>query len=404
MSKIICDICGTSYPETAGQCPICGCIRPGDVQRVTNEVKTDGKVSTGYTYIKGGRFSKTNVKKRSQAQVRSAAETREDSPKNEQNGSDKGNVGLVITAVVLLLAIIGVVIFIAVRFFMPFSDPNHGESTGTVNVGELVCTDIKLDTDTILFEQIGEARLLQVTVEPRNTTDSISFRSLDETVVTVNAVGKITVVGEGTTKIVITCGAVTKECTVTCQLPTETTLIDPTATEESTGSTEQTGVIEEFRLNRVDMTFSTKGDKWNLYEGEIDKSLITWTSDDETVVTVEDGVAYAKGPGMTNVHAEYMGQKVSCIVRCVFKESTGVEGSGGVSEDGGGSGAVTGTVTGKVSNDYLNVRSGPGLSYSKVGLLSRGDAVTITEQQVADGYTWGKISNGWIALDYVTLD
>ena len=32
MSKIICDICGTSYPETATQCPICGCVlAPDDV-------------------------------------------------------------------------------------------------------------------------------------------------------------------------------------------------------------------------------------------------------------------------------------------------------------------------------------------------------------------------------------
>ena len=27
MSKIICDICGTTYPETADCCPICGCSR-----------------------------------------------------------------------------------------------------------------------------------------------------------------------------------------------------------------------------------------------------------------------------------------------------------------------------------------------------------------------------------------
>ena len=27
MSKIICDICGTSYPDTADCCPICGCSR-----------------------------------------------------------------------------------------------------------------------------------------------------------------------------------------------------------------------------------------------------------------------------------------------------------------------------------------------------------------------------------------
>ena len=27
MSKIICDVCGTRYPDTAEQCPICGHIR-----------------------------------------------------------------------------------------------------------------------------------------------------------------------------------------------------------------------------------------------------------------------------------------------------------------------------------------------------------------------------------------
>ena len=29
MSKIICDVCGTRYPDTAEQCPICGHIRNG---------------------------------------------------------------------------------------------------------------------------------------------------------------------------------------------------------------------------------------------------------------------------------------------------------------------------------------------------------------------------------------
>ena len=27
MSKVICEICGTAYPETAEECPICGCTR-----------------------------------------------------------------------------------------------------------------------------------------------------------------------------------------------------------------------------------------------------------------------------------------------------------------------------------------------------------------------------------------
>ena len=29
MNKIICDVCGTDYPETAAQCPICGCASAG---------------------------------------------------------------------------------------------------------------------------------------------------------------------------------------------------------------------------------------------------------------------------------------------------------------------------------------------------------------------------------------
>jgi cyclase len=58
MSKIICDVCGTSYPETATQCPICGCVRPGDAKSVKSGVSG---TSSGYTYVKGGRC-RTDVK------------------------------------------------------------------------------------------------------------------------------------------------------------------------------------------------------------------------------------------------------------------------------------------------------------------------------------------------------
>ena len=137
MSKIICDICGTSYPETAEQCPICGCVRPGDVQRVTNEVKNDGKISTGYTYVKGGHFSKSNVKKRTSGQTAAAKNT---PAADAKNADDKKSRGLVITAIVLLLAIIGVVAYIAVRFFGPLSDPNYGNNpTGTTPTSKSSC-------------------------------------------------------------------------------------------------------------------------------------------------------------------------------------------------------------------------------------------------------------------------
>lgn len=65
MSKIICDVCGTSYPESATQCPICGCVRPAEVVTVSSEGNPVEMPTSGtYTYVKGGRFSKSNVKKR----------------------------------------------------------------------------------------------------------------------------------------------------------------------------------------------------------------------------------------------------------------------------------------------------------------------------------------------------
>lgn len=63
------------------------------------------------------------------------------------------------------------------------------------------------------------------------------------------------------------------------------------------------------------------------------------------------------------------------------------------------------TVTGKVVNtNSLRIRSGPGTNYSIVGYLSGGTSVTITERRSDGSMMWGKISNGWISLDYVALD
>jgi len=152
------------------------------------------------------------------------------------------------------------------------------------------------------------------------------------------------------------------------------------------------------------MTLSQKGATWNLYSGDIAKNLVTFTSDDETVVTFVDGVVTAVSPNYDGVwvHAEYEGQKVSCLVRCSFKENSGVTGNGGVSEDGGNAGTM-GTVM-----DGINVRSGPGLSFGTIGTLLSGDRVSVTERQQADGHEWGKITygngTGWIALTYVKLD
>ena len=63
-----------------------------------------------------------------------------------------------------------------------------------------------------------------------------------------------------------------------------------------------------------------------------------------------------------------------------------------------------GSKNGTVIGNGLNIRSGPGADYPAVGTLNYGDRVTIVEEKKVGDTTWGKISNGWVSLDYVSLD
>ena len=63
---------------------------------------------------------------------------------------------------------------------------------------------------------------------------------------------------------------------------------------------------------------------------------------------------------------------------------------------------IYGTVTGY---DYLNIRSGPGVSYTILAKLNRGDRVEILEFQMVGTVQWGRIQQGWIRISgYVTLE
>ena len=122
----------------------------------------------------------------------------------------------------------------------------------------------------------------------------------------------------------------TKEVAVTV---TETVPQEPTQAETEPTETEPVPQ-NKIRLNRMDITFTYAGEPWMLYSGDVDKSLVSFTSGDTSVATFENGRVVAVGNGTTTVYASYGDEKVSCIIRCNFQESTGVAGNGGVSEDG----------------------------------------------------------------------
>lgn len=317
MSKIICDVCGTSYSETATQCPICGCVRPGDAVTVagdTNEVETP--VSGTYNYVKGGRFSKANVKKRNRG---ATLKTVVPKAKEETQTPDlkRNEKPFIIAVVVLLLAIIAIVVYIAVRFFamggLDKPDDTTTENTtasSTVEqteatLLEIPCVELTLSKTLITFDKPDAAVLLSVSLNPVDTTDVLFFHSQDETVATVSEDGKVIAVGPGDTVITVTCGDAIALCDVMC-----------TFEDSSQETTQETISAEELKLNRDDFTLSNNGDSWNLYNGAIPADQITWTSDDEKVATIKNGVVTAVGGGYTTVYGEYMGVKVSCIVRC----------------------------------------------------------------------------------------
>ena len=62
-------------------------------------------------------------------------------------------------------------------------------------------------------------------------------------------------------------------------------------------------------------------------------------------------------------------------------------------------------VNGVVYNcDRVNVRKGPGTNYEKVAKLNAGTKLQIFETTVVNGVKWGRMSLGWVSMEYVKLD
>jgi len=352
VNKVICDVCGTAYPETANVCPICGSAR---VSSQGAAAETEEQETTARTYVKGGRFSKKNVRSRG-ARGRSS-----DSPRRVPDNEEKTSKGLVAVVVLLLIAIVAVVIYIGIQFFDldlgMNSDPADSNSTGasesqvSTDAGQsestdagVPCTKIQLSNPILEFLDVSDKWTLEVEIEPLDCTEEISFVSSDNAVVTVTKTdaksGLVQPVGNGEATITVTCGSMSAECKVSCKLAGFTDPSQPSDPTKPSGPV--TGEFNfEFNTKytdpssgKYDTTFDQKGYVWRAYKSSltIDPTEITWISDNPDVCTVDEkGLVTMVGPGTTEVHAQYNGKTVSCIVRCTFKASD--EGSSDSDDD-----------------------------------------------------------------------
>ena len=371
MNKVICDVCGTSYPATSAKCPICGSVNVPPSQSVsgnTEQVKV--RPEPRRAAVKGGKYSSANVRKRNKQSAAGKAAGQETAAvqSSGKKNPDRTDRILVTIAWILVVAILIVIGYVVVRYFLPsFGSKNPGTdttgSTGSVSTttqsepiettdpkpSEIACTALSLSVSSVEFDAEGQALLLNAKAEPADTTDEVLYFSSDTSVATVTNEGRVMAIGPGQAVITVQCGAFEAICEVNCSFAPETTAPpETTEPEETTAPTE----TEVFELNREEFMLFSAGESHKLYTGPLSLSQISWSSSDPSVAKVENGLVTAVSPGTVVITGEYNGMKRNCTVYCYFEEddssdsTTEADDGGfntGIGEDTGGEGSGDGS-------------------------------------------------------------
>ena len=284
MSKIVCDICGTSYSEDEARCPICGCAKGEAAALLGEEVLNAEEViaaDVAERKIVEDFDDDFDFVDEDDDDEDDDYEDDDDDDDDDDEDEHKSNAPLVVALVLVVLALIAVSAFVLVKYFMPnvlapaATEPSTVETTEAPAASTeltIPCESLALTSGgDIVLENEGDNWLINVMALPENTTDALVYASSDEAVVIVNEQGKLTAVGEGTAVITISCGQQELKCTVTCDFTQETTApsepeetVDPSAPsdpseatepeetevpDETTVHEEKTGVITATTLN-----------------------------------------------------------------------------------------------------------------------------------------------------------
>lgn len=240
---------------------------------------------------------------------------------------------IVLGVIAALLAL-----YIAYRFLRPgWATGKAPETTASTTEGTqatVPCAGVTVDS-SVTFTAQGQAQLLNVTLSPADTTDSLTFQSDNTAVATVTAEGLVTAVAPGRATVTVTCGSATALCSVDCDFTVDTSeTTEPSGTtEETTEPTEEP--TEALELDRTDITFFSKGETTRLKVGSLSPAEVQWSSDNSSVASVDNGWVTAEGSGTTRVRAVYQGQELVCIVRCNFDDGDETDPPATEDSDGG---------------------------------------------------------------------
>ena len=174
-------------------------------------------------------------------------------------------------------------------------------------------TGITLNTQETSIKK-GDTADLDVIYTPEDTTDdkTVTWTSSDDEIATVDENGVVTALKDGETTITATVGSHTAECLVHVrEVPLEGIDLDKTAITMNKGDKSEALVVS---YNPEDTT---------------DDKTVTWSSENEDIATVEDGVVTAVGAGTTNITAKVGEFTATCEVTVVVPlESISVKADG----------------------------------------------------------------------------
>lgn len=346
MSKIICDICGTTYPSSAECCPICGYSSADDAELLDMDFQDDlfpeepvKKFSPFASKKKKEIFDFDEVNT-AEFPEESELDNDYDEEDDEEEEAPRHNTVAVVLLTVLIVALLGAAAFIFFRFFLPnMGDEETVPTTVAIQQTEapapsteptIPCQQMAMTNAGVAeLNEEGQQFLLHIKALPENTTDTIIYASANENIATVTEDGKITAVSEGETVIYISCGKHSIECPVIVKFVEET--VPPTTeavVEETVPQEEITEPAETQAAGLKNVTLKLKKADIQLgvyyeFQLELDCDLspeeVTWTSEHPHIATVdEQGNVTAVKEGTTSIKAKYGEQEVQCLVRCIW--------------------------------------------------------------------------------------
>jgi uncharacterized protein YjdB len=139
--------------------------------------------------------------------------------------------------------------------------------------------------DSIRLPIIGSVQQIVATYEPANTTDLLIWTSSNPNVATVDSVGRVTAVSEGTTNVTVKGGDI--EATIVVSIGLSDIIVDPVSVIIPVG-------------NNLHITATA------VPEANLPSDWATWTSSNPGVATVDElGVVTGVSVGTTNVTVNY---------------------------------------------------------------------------------------------------